>query len=81
MWLRSHIAVAGVQAGSYSSNFTCSMGTSTCYGFSPKKKKPKNNIVLSVCAHGMQKFLSQGSNPCHSINLSHNNDNAGSLTC
>ena len=29
---------------------------------------------------GMQKFLGQGSNPCHSSDLSHRSDNAGSLT-
>ena len=30
--------------------------------------------------HSMQKFLSWGSNPCHSTDLSHSSDNAGSLT-
>ena len=29
---------------------------------------------------GMQKFLGQGSNLCHSSDLSHSSDNAGSLT-
>ena len=29
---------------------------------------------------GMQKFLGQGSNLCHSGNWSHNSDNVGSLT-
>ena len=29
---------------------------------------------------GMWKFLSQGSNPCHSCNPSHSSDNGGSLT-
>ena len=28
----------------------------------------------------MQKFLGQGSNPCHSCNLSQSGDNTGSLT-
>ena len=32
------------------------------------------------CTHGMQKFLGQGSNPCHSCNQSCNSDNAKSLT-
>ena len=30
--------------------------------------------------HGMQNFHGQESNPCHSCNLSHISDNAGSLT-
>ena len=32
------------------------------------------------CALGMQKFWVQGSNLCHSNNLSHSSDNASSLT-
>lgn len=32
-------------------------------------------------AHGMQKFLDQRSNPCHSRDLSHCSENAGSLAC
>ena len=38
-WLRSCAAVAVVQDGSCSSNWTPSLGTSICCGFSPKKKK------------------------------------------
>ena len=32
-------------------------------------------------AHGMWKFLGQGSNPCHSSNLNHCSDITPSLTC
>ena len=32
------------------------------------------------CTHGMQNFLSQGSNPCHSSALSCSGDSAGFLT-
>ena len=38
MRLRSHVAVAVVQAGRYSSKSTPSLGTSICCGFSPKKQ-------------------------------------------
>ena len=41
MWLRSGIAVAVVQAGSYSSDLTPSLGTSLCLGCGPKKQKIK----------------------------------------
>ena len=37
MWLRSHIVVAMVQAGSYSSTSTPSLGTSICLRYNPKK--------------------------------------------
>ena len=37
--LRSGVAVAGVQAGSYSSNSTPSLGTSMCCRYGPKKQK------------------------------------------
>ena len=37
--LGSHAAVAVVQAGSYSSNSTSSLGTSICHGCGPKKTK------------------------------------------
>ena len=37
--LRSHIAVAVVQASSYSSDYTPSLGTSICRRCSPKKTK------------------------------------------
>ena len=37
-WLRSHVAVAVVQASSYSSNSTPSLGTPICLECGPKKK-------------------------------------------
>ena len=39
MWLRSGIAVAVVQDGSYSSDLTPSLGASICFGCNPKKTK------------------------------------------
>ena len=39
-------------------------------------------FVFVFChTRGMWKFPGQGSNPCHSSNLSRFSDNAGSLTC
>ena len=41
MWLRSGVAVAVVQAGSYSSDSAPSLGNSICHVCSPKKTKKK----------------------------------------
>ena len=41
-WIRESVAVAVVQASRCSSNWTPSLGTSICYGCSPKKQKKKN---------------------------------------
>ena len=38
-WLRSHIAVAVVEAGSYSSDSVSNLATSICHRCSPKKTK------------------------------------------
>ena len=48
--LGSHIAGAVVEAGSYSSDSTPSLGTSSCHGCGLKKTKKKNDILL-VCTH------------------------------
>ena len=40
-WLRSCVAVSLAQAGSCNSDSTPSLGTSICYGYSPKKRKIK----------------------------------------
>ena len=47
MQLRSAVAVAVVQAGSFGSNSTPSLGTSICRGYSPKKtpKKKKKKLL------------------------------------
>ena len=42
MWLRSGVAVAVVQVSSCSSDLTPNLGISKCCGFSPNKKKTKN---------------------------------------
>ena len=39
--LRSGVAVTVEQAGSYSPNWTPSLGTSICWGYGPKKKVKK----------------------------------------
>ena len=54
MQLRSHIAVAVAVAvaGSYSSDSTPSLGTSTCLWCSPKKtkKRKKENCCFGQCS-------------------------------
>ena len=61
MWLRSRVAVAGVQAGSDSSNSTPSLRTSICRRWGPKKhkkkkKKKKEQSTLTVDSFtGMKK--------------------------
>ena len=37
-------------------------------------------ILFFCCAHGMRRFQSQGSNPCHSSDLSYCSENTRSLT-
>ena len=54
MQLGSQVAMAVVQASSYSSNSTLSLGTSICYGCSPKKTSPqrkKMNLCQIVSLH------------------------------
>ena len=50
MWLRSRVTVAVMQAGSYKSDLTPSLGTSICCGCGPKKlrKKKKRSPGLVV---------------------------------
>ena len=43
--LGSHVAVAVVQAGGYSSDWTLSLGTSTCHVCSPKKTKRQRKRI------------------------------------
>ena len=55
MGLGSHIAVAVVQAGSYSSDLTSSLGTSLCHGYTVKSNvyTVKSNVytIKSNCIH------------------------------
>ena len=44
MQLRSYVAVAVAQVSSYSSDLTPSLGKSVCNGYSPKKKKKKEQL-------------------------------------
>ena len=46
--LRSHVAVAVVQAGSCSSNLSPSLGTSICHEYGPKKTKKRVALVSGV---------------------------------
>ena len=69
MWLGSHADVPVVQAGSYSSNSTPSLGTSICRGSGPRnnnnnnnnnkkdkrQQKKNNNKIIIFCAQ--QKFV------------------------
>ena len=48
MWLRSHVAVAVVQAGTYSSDLTLSLGTSICHGCGPKNTKDKRKKEIQT---------------------------------
>ena len=90
LWLQtqlgSHVAVAVVQASSYSSDSTLRLGTSICSRCGPKKQKIKGNKFLKsqriyslyYCffyghTHGTWKFLGQG------LNMSHTCGNARSF--
>ena len=63
MWLRSRTAVAMVQARSWSSDSTSSLGTSICCGCSPKKQKQKKKIKkgmkMSCSSHEETSSLGQ----------------------
>ena len=60
LWCRSQtrlrsgmaVAVAVAVAGSCSSNWTPSLGTSICHGCGPKKKKKKKKKMLGLKAPG-----------------------------
>ena len=43
-WPGSHAVVAVMQAGSYSSDWTPSLGNSMCHGWGPKNKKGQKTI-------------------------------------
>ena len=47
-WLGSGVAVAVVQASSCGSNWSSSLETSICPGFSPKKQKSANHRILKI---------------------------------
>ena len=47
-WLGSRIAVAVVEARSYSSDWTPSLGTSTCCGCGPKKSNKKKRKIIKL---------------------------------
>lgn len=44
------------------------------------KYMKKNDYVFTGHSCGMWKFPDEGSNPCHSMNLSQSSDNTGTLT-
>ena len=59
-WLGSHVAVAVVQACSYSSNLTLSLGISICCKGSSKMTKIKNKVslwLLKVLVRSYFQFL------------------------
>ena len=47
MQFGSYVAVAVVKAGSYVSDWTPSLGTSICHGWSPKKTNDKLNKYIN----------------------------------
>ena len=48
MQLRSGVAVAGMYASSYSSDWTPSLGTSICHGCDLKRQKKKKRAIVWV---------------------------------
>ena len=48
MQLRSHVAVAVLQASGYSSDWTPSLGTSICRWCGPKKTKKIITIIIII---------------------------------
>ena len=48
MWFGSHVAVAVVQAGSYSSNSIPSLGTSICLRYGPKNTEKKKKCLTHL---------------------------------
>ena len=62
MQLGSRVAVAVVQASSYSSDLTPSLGTSICCWFSPKNKQTKKElhehiVLLEVILQSIPLFI------------------------
>ena len=63
MWLQYGVAVAVVEAGSYSSNLTPSLETSICRRCSPKKQGGKVVDSLELIL-GLRTFQDLGLLPC-----------------
>ena len=59
MWPGSGVAVAVAKAGSCSSDYTPSLGTSICHECGPKMTKKKKNTLLEIKSHpkGLHPFL------------------------
>ena len=49
-WLRSGVAMAVVQASSYSSDPTPSLGTSICFDYGPRKRQKDKKINVKANA-------------------------------
>ena len=62
-WLGCGIAVALVEAGSYSFDLTPSLGTSTCRKCSPKKTPPKNSALRGALVQQALEASGGGSLP------------------
>ena len=65
--LRSDIAVAVVQASSYSSDSTPSLGNSIYHGCSLKKTKKKKKNVLFLVVYGMSSHLLELGQDVHRV--------------
>ena len=56
MWLRSQVSMAVVQASSYSSDSTPSLGNFICHGCGPKKTKDKQIKEKFLETHKLPKL-------------------------
>ena len=52
MQLRPGVAVAVVEAGSYSSDWALSLGTSICRGCGPKNNNDNKRIIIIIIIQG-----------------------------
>ena len=72
----NHASILGSYRPAFPQSHPTQMGTVAQTFFEGVVNKLLGGYIL-----GIQKFLGQGSNPCHSSNQSHSSDNARSLTC
>ena len=87
MQLGSHVAVALAQVGSYSSDCTPSLGTSTCRGSDPRKDKKKKVILIFLfclfraapAAYGSSQ--ARGQIGATAVDQGHSHNNANSEPC
>ena len=69
MQLRSHVAVAVVQAGGYSSDSTLSLGTSICRGVALKRQKKRKRKKESGMLKSPTIIVMLSVSPFNSVNI------------